>query len=65
MNEYQALRKEMEAFLKREWGSRCEIKDTVDFPDLEGKTTISDGRCPLCLAYEKFDDFWDYVTPDE
>lgn len=63
MNEYQNLKDEILELLERDWGPRCEIKDTVEFPEL--LEDPEQGRCPACLVYEKFDDFWDYFSPDD
>lgn len=60
-NEYAVVKKELERLIARDWGDRCETKDTDDFDDL---ITVGDpdaGRCPCCLTYEKFDNFWRYI----
>ena len=33
-------------------GKQCKTKDTHDFPDM----VDSEGRCPVCLAYEDIDE---------
>ena len=58
--DYESIRKAILAKLEEDWGSRCETKDTDDFEDL---ITVGDkeaARCPVCLVYEKFDNFWEY-----
>lgn len=63
--DYKALKAGIESVLLEDWGPPCIIKDTEDFPDLVGKTELFDGRCPCCLVYEKFDDFWEYFGHDD
>ena len=54
--EYLELKKQVEKLLRKGWGPRCKLKDVEDFPEIVG----TDSRCPACLVYEKFDDFWGY-----
>lgn len=66
--DYPVLKKAILARLAQDWGPRCLTKDYEDFPELEPIFAVGDsdaGRCPCCLAYEKFDKFWEYVAPDE
>lgn len=56
-NDYKKVRLATEKLIERDWGARCETKDTDDFPEMHG-LSLEEGRCPVCLMYEKFDDFW-------
>lgn len=52
------------AVIEEHYGKRCKTKDTDDFDDL---ITVGDpdaGRCPVCLVYEKFDNYWKYLYED-
>lgn len=55
--------------IKKHYGERCASKDTDDFPEmLEPPYMNNDknwGRCPVCLVYEKFDEFWGVFYYDE
>lgn len=53
----------LEHMLLRDWGPRCIVKDTEEFPELIGDTKSS--RCPSCVVYEKFDDFWGYFAHED
>lgn len=48
--------------IEEDWGPRCEVKDTDDFPELlEPPYPNNDpdySRCGTCLVYERFDKFW-------
>lgn len=59
VSEYKRLKERTLKLLEEDWGPRCDMKDTEDFPDLVGKTEVSEGRCPCCLVYERFDNFWE------
>lgn len=72
--EYDKLKAKMLALIKKDWGKRCETYDIEDFPDmtyvvaglLYDSANVENpdtGRCPVCLVYEKFDKFWQYITP--
>lgn len=59
MREYNQVKEDTLKLLERDWGERCKIKDTEDFPELLGETETGKGRCPSCLVYERFDKFWE------
>jgi len=66
--DYPAIKKVLEAALEKDWGPRCVVKDYDEFPELEPLNAVGDpdvGRCPACLVYEKFDNFWNYFSPDD
>lgn len=46
--DYAQVKKDIEALIKRDWGKRCKVKDTVDFPELAKN---QDSRCGCCLAW--------------
>lgn len=46
--------------LKEVWGPRCKTKDTEDELYIESEKD----RCPSCVAYEKFDEFWSVLSED-
>jgi len=56
--EYKKLRQDIVKLIERDYGKRCNMKDTEDFPELIGKTELSEGRCGVCFVYETFDKFW-------
>lgn len=51
--------------IKKNYGPRCRTKDTDDFDDLITVGNPDDGRCPVCLVYEKFDAFWRTLVGDD
>lgn len=53
--EYKAIHDDVLRLIERDWGKRCETKDTEDFPEL---LNSKNGRCGVCVVYEKFDKFW-------
>lgn len=59
---YPALKELILDAMNRDWGPRCETKDYVEYPDM----LLDDkwGRCPVCLVYEKFDEFWEKLCPE-
>lgn len=60
-DDYKKVRSEIERLLERDWGPRCKTRDIDDFPELKHAITGDEkfnGRCPVCLVYERFDDFW-------
>lgn len=57
-DDYKSLKESILNVLEKDWGPRCGTKDTDEFDDLIAGT--DNGRCPCCLVYEKFDNFWDY-----
>lgn len=65
--DYDKLKAGILAVINTDWGPRCVTKDYDDFPELhDDLITVGDpdaGRCPVCLVYEKFDKFWDYLVP--
>lgn len=61
VNDYKKLKAKLLKLIERDWGQRCETKDYEDFPELKGGVSVSEGRCPACLTYEKFDEFWRYI----
>jgi hypothetical protein len=54
------LKKYLLATIKEDWGPRCQTKDYEDFPEVK---EVSENRCPCCLVYEKFDEFWEAFDP--
>lgn len=63
--QFSELKKHILYVMEEHWGPRCKTKDYEDFPDLEPLNAIGDpdnGRCPACLVYEKFDNFWEYFS---
>lgn len=55
------------AVIKEHYGKRCKTKDYEDFPELEPLFAVGDpddGRCSVCLVYEKFDAYWKYLYDD-
>lgn len=62
-DKYDKARRVVLKLIESYWGPRCELKDFEDFPELEGKTEILEGRCPCCLVYERFDAFWELFDP--
>lgn len=62
------LKAEILAEIEEGWGPRCETKDYEDFPELHDELVVvgdpDAGRCPVCLVYEKFDNFWRYFSRD-
>lgn len=65
MNEYDRVKSDILDLLERDWGPRCDIKDTEEFDDLGTENDPDAGRCPTCLVYDKFDNFWNYISLDE
>ena len=63
--EYKKMRSDILKLIKRDYGKRCKTKDTEDFPEMLGKTEVLEGRCYLCLVYERFDKFWDILGLDD
>jgi len=57
---YAELKSQVLLFIERDWGQRCETKDTDDFDDLATVENPDAVRCSCCLVYDKFDKFWDY-----
>lgn len=57
---YDTLKQDILTLLERDWGPRCKTKDIDDFDDLITVGDPESGRCPCCLVYEKFDNFWSY-----
>lgn len=67
--EFRELRNKCLDVIKEHYGERCETKDIDDFPELieppfPGNDKNSK-RCPNCLVYEKFDEFWRALYLDE
>lgn len=54
---YSAMRRRILIELEKNWGPRCGIKDTEEYSELIGDKNSS--RCPACVTYEKFDEFWE------
>lgn len=50
---YQSVLTQLRLLIKKDYGKRCELKDTEDFPELEGQ---KEGRCPNCIVYEYTDE---------
>jgi hypothetical protein len=63
--DYKKLKAGILKIIEQDWGERCETTDIEDFPYLEGKTELSEGRCGVCLVYERFDKFWKMLAPNE
>lgn len=66
--DYAQVKANVLSLLERDWGPRCRTKDYEDFPELDPIHPVGDpdaGRCPCCLVYEKFDNFWKYFARDE
>jgi hypothetical protein len=64
--DYDKLKAGILDVIATDWGERCETKDYEDFPELDPINAVGDpdaGRCPVCLVYEKFDKFWEYLVP--
>lgn len=64
--DYDKLKAGLLQVIATDWGERCETKDYEDFPELDPIHAVGDpdaGRCPVCLIYEKFDKFWEYLVP--
>ena len=65
--DYDELRAGILQCMKLDWGERCETKDIDDFPELHDDLVVvgnqEENRCPVCLVYEKFDAWWDYLVP--
>lgn len=57
--DYATLKDGILRVIELDYGDRCETKDVEDFTDLEGKTEILEGRCIVCLVYERFDKLWE------
>jgi len=64
-DEYAEVKKSLELLIARDWGERCETKDTDDFPDLADDPESWGSRCPVCLRYEKLDKFFKMIAFDE
>ena len=62
--DYPSIKRIIEAAMEKDWGPRCKTKDYDDFPDILDKPE-NNSRCPVCVAYERFDSFWEYFSPDE
>lgn len=67
--DWKAIKKVLTEAIERDWGPRCLTKDYEDFPELHDDLVVvgdpDAGRCPCCLAWEKFDKFWAYIYPDD
>lgn len=65
--DYDKLKAGILSCIEEDWGERCKTTDLEDFPELHDDLVVvgnpDDGRCPVCLVYEKFDKFWDYLVP--
>ncbi len=44
------MKKLTKKYITKNYGKRCETKDTEDFPDLK-----KDERCLCCLMWERYD----------
>lgn len=59
--DYPALKAGILKVIEMDFGDRCRTPDTVDFPELKGNTELDQGRCPVCLVYERFDKLWEIL----
>jgi len=56
------MKKELEKWIIKNWGERCETEDFEDFPELSPEETkVAQGFCPCCKAWRAFD----YLTEFE
>lgn len=66
---FRELREHNLKVIEEHYGERCKTKDLDDFPDeLDPIFPVGDpdaGRCPVCLVYEKFDNYWKVLYYDE
>jgi hypothetical protein len=64
-SEYDRVKRDLEEVMLDGWGERCETKDTDDFPDIADDPESWGSRCPVCLIYEKIDELFELLEPDE
>lgn len=62
---FRELKKHNLDVIREHYGKRCKVKDTDEFDDLVTVGDQDNGRCPVCLVYEKFDSYWGYLYHDE